>query len=171
LTQTFIEETIMALNAYLKIDGIDGESQDKGHPGWIEVMSFSWGMEQTGNNASGGGGGAGKVVVHDISISKRVDSSSPVLMKSCASGQHLKIAQLDLVRKGDRQQTFLVIKLQDVLVSSFRQDGNSDSPTESLSLNFTKLEESFIPNDDRGGVGNPIVGGVETLGGSIGRVE
>jgi type VI secretion system secreted protein Hcp len=162
----------MALNAYLKLDGISGESNDRGHEDWIEVLSFSWGMALQGGRGAGGGGGAGKVTVHDITVSKRVDSSSPVLMKTCASGQHIKTGQLEVVRKGDRKQDpYLVIKLQDVLVSSFQQSASGDSPLEGLSLNFTRLEEDFIPGDDRGGTGTPVVGEIEVPGGTLSRAE
>ena len=41
---------------FLKLDGIDGESDDRIHKEWIELSSFSWGE----SNAVGGGRGGGR---------------------------------------------------------------------------------------------------------------
>jgi hypothetical protein len=93
----------------------------------------------TGAHGSGGGGGAGKVAVHDISITKHVDKASPTLFKYCANGQHIKQGTITLRKAG---KTYLTIKLTDVLISSYQTGGSAhaDQPTESLSLNFTKVQ-------------------------------
>ena len=80
----------MAVDMFLKLDGIKGESADHKHKDTIHIESFSWGMSQTGAHGTGGGGGAGKVSVHDISITKHVDKSSPALMLACCNGKHIK---------------------------------------------------------------------------------
>src|SRR5262245_10475584 len=80
---------IMAVDMFLKLEGVKGESKDHKHGGEIHIESFSWGMNQTGAHATGGGGGAGKVHVHDISFTKFVDKSSPTLMLFCAGGKHI----------------------------------------------------------------------------------
>ena len=89
----------MAFDAFLKIDGIDGESTDKFHPGEIEISSFSWGVTQTGSIGSGGGGGAGKASFQDLHFSSSISKASPNLMIACATGEHIKEATLT-VRKG-----------------------------------------------------------------------
>ncbi|MFN0015415.1 MAG: type VI secretion system tube protein Hcp [Saprospiraceae bacterium] len=127
---------------FLKLDGIDGESSDAKCRGCILLDSFSWGASNPGANAPGGGG-TGKVSVHDISISKITDKSSPDLMKAASSGQHIKQAVLICRKTGSGQQEYLMYKLKDVLVSSFSagtQGSSSAVPTDSFSLNFTKIE-------------------------------
>jgi len=89
---------VALFDAFLKLDGIKGESADAKHKGEIDIESFSWGMSQTGVSATGGGGGAGRVKVHDISFVKRTDASSPLLMLNCANGAHIKEANF-VVRK------------------------------------------------------------------------
>ena len=77
----------MALDTFLKLGDIDGESQDAKHSKWIDVLSWSWGMSQSGTTHGGGGSGGGKVNVQDIVFSKYVDNSSPTIMKFCCNGK------------------------------------------------------------------------------------
>ena len=113
----------MALVDYfLKIEGIAGGSTDDAHKDELEVVSFSWGLSNSSTMAHGSGGGEGKASFHDLSFVHSVDKASPVLMQSCANGQHLKEATL-VVRKSSSEgkgQEFLKITLSDVLVSSYQ---------------------------------------------------
>ena len=77
----------MAFDAFLKIDGIDGESTDDAPEGEIEVFSFSWGVTQTGTTGGGGGSGAGKASSKDIPFTQRTSKASPLLFKACATGR------------------------------------------------------------------------------------
>ena len=146
----------MAFDAFLKLDGIEGESADHKHKGEIEVLSFSWGISNTGANASGGGGGAGKTTVHDFSIVKMIDATSPLLFEKCCTGEHIGGGQFTLV---DRQTGlgFYKIRFDEILVSSVQPAANPGGgvPTESLSLNFTRIEISA--SDARGGTTNSII--------------
>lgn len=72
--------------AYLKFDGVDGESTDKDHKQWIEVMSVSQGI--TSRDAASGLP-TGKRQHKPITITKPIDKSSPLLAKSLADGTHL----------------------------------------------------------------------------------
>ena len=139
----------MAFDAFLKIDGIDGESLDKFQKGSIEVESFSWGVVNLGS-ASGGGGGAGKAVPQDFHFTQKVSKASPNLMLACCTGKHLKKAVLTVRKagasRGGQPQDFLVIKLADCLVSSFQPAGEGsgdEGPEESISLNFVKIDFSY----------------------------
>jgi type VI secretion system secreted protein Hcp len=114
---------VALFDAFLKLDGIKGESADAKHKGEIDIMSFSWGMSQTGVSATGGGGGAGRVKVHDISFTKKTDVSSPLLFLNCANGAHIKEANFVVRKAGGTQLEYLKIKLTDVLVSSYKPHG------------------------------------------------
>ena len=170
----------MALfDAFLKLDGIKGESADAKHKGEIDIESFSWGMSQTGVSATGGGGGAGKVKVHDISFNKKTDASSPLLFLNCANGAHIKEANFVVRKAGGTQLEYLKIKLTDVLVSSYKPgadwSGPGDEgpeersaafgdgsvlPAEYFSLNFSKIEFSYQPQGPDGKAqGGPILAG------------
>jgi len=132
----------MAFDAFLKIDGIKGESTDKGHSGEIEIESFSWGVGSTQSN-TGTGGGAGKAVFSDLTIVKIVDSTSPALFSTAASGKFLPAVQLTCRKAGEKQQEYLVVKLTDATVSSYREGGSrhgGEFPTEEIAFSFHKIE-------------------------------
>ncbi len=136
----------------LTIDGVPGESQDVCHPGAIEIQGYSFDLTGPRRTAFVGGGGTGKVSLSDISFTKRMDKSSPNLMQACATGKHFPSAKLFVRKQGTEQQDFLQITLTDVMVSSYSQTGSQgDIPTESVSLNFTKIEFSFIFPNPAGG--------------------
>ncbi len=90
----------MAVDMFLKLDKIDGESQDDAHKGEIDVLAWSWGMSQSGNMHMGGGGGAGKVSIQDVSVTKYVDKASATLMKYCSQGDHIPNAPADRAQGG-----------------------------------------------------------------------
>jgi type VI secretion system secreted protein Hcp len=134
----------MAVDMFLKLDGIKGESKDHKHKDEIHIESFSWGLSQTGAHGAGGGGGAGKVNVHDISITKFLDKSSPDLMLHCCNGKHIPNGLVTVRKAGDKPLEYMKIKLQDILVSSVQHAGHGgDLLTESLSLNFAKFHIEY----------------------------
>jgi len=121
---------------FLKIDAIAGGSTDDAHKDELEVLSFSWGVSSAGSMAHGSGGGEGKATFHDMHFTHTIDKSSPVLMKSCASGEHLKSAVLVARRSSSegKGQEFLKITLSDVLVSSYQVSGHDTVGGRDLSL-------------------------------------
>lgn len=149
-----------SVDYFLKIDGIEGESTDSMHKGQIDVLSFSWGASNSGSSSTGGGGGAGKVQFQDIHFTTKMNKASPKLMLACATGEHIKEVILTGQLTGKRGQQFLEIKMTDVLVSSYQSGGSSgDLPTESISLNFAKIEFKYFPMNRDGTLGEPVTGG------------
>jgi type VI secretion system secreted protein Hcp len=146
-------QAFAAFDAFIKIDGVDGESKDDKHKGEIDIQSWSWGATQTGSMAAGGGGGAGKVSMQDFSFTKSIDKSSPKLFEALATGKHLKEVKLTL--RGSSSVEYLTITLTDVLVSSYSTGGSSgdDRPTESVSLNFAQIKMSYVEQDASGKAG------------------
>jgi type VI secretion system secreted protein Hcp len=131
----------MAYDAFLKIEGIEGESQDKEHKGEIEIDSFSWGVTNTvSSGAGGGGGGAGKAVPQDFHFTAPLSKASPNLMLACCTGRHFKSATLTCRKAGFE---FEKVRLEDVIVSSYQTGGNTeegDRPEDQFSLNFEKID-------------------------------
>jgi type VI secretion system secreted protein Hcp len=142
-----------AVDYFLKIDGIEGESQDDKHEGEIDIESFSWGATQSGTIAVGGGGGAGKVSMQDFHFAMGVNKASPALFLACAQGDHIKNAILTCRKAGKEQQEFMKITMSDVLVSSFQTGGSGAGdvvPTDQISLNFAKIEVEYKEQDATG---------------------
>jgi type VI secretion system secreted protein Hcp len=149
----------MAVDMFLKLDGVKGESKDQAHTQEIDVLSWSSGMSNSGSAHQGGGAGSGKVSVQDLSVTKFVDSSSAPLMLSCCDGSHFDSAVLT-VRKagGEKPVEYVTIKLQEVLITSVATgaSGGEDRLTESVSLNFAKVKVEYLPQEAKGGKGNMI---------------
>ena len=147
----------MAVDMFLKIDTVPGESQDAKHKDEIEISSFSWGCTQTGTFAQGGGGGAGKVAMHDFSFEMKTSKGSPKLFLACAKGDHLPKATLTCRKAGGEQQEYLKVTFTDLLVSSFEHRGlHGDDPQERITLNFAQVEEEYREQDSRGQLLGPV---------------
>ena len=140
----------MAVDVFLKLGDIKGESKDSKHAGEIDVLSWSWGVSQTGTMGAGGGGGAGKVNFNDLSFMHALDKASPVLMKSCATGDHIKEGTLVSRKAGKGQQEYLIIKMSDILITSVQPSGSSEHPMESVSMQFSKVAMEYKPQKDDG---------------------
>jgi type VI secretion system secreted protein Hcp len=151
-----------AVDYFLKIEGIAGESQDHKHKDEIQIESWSWGENNSGSHASGAGGGAGKVQMQDFHFTMSENKASPLLMLACAGGDHIKKAQLTCRKAGKDQQEFLVIKFTDLLVSSFQTGGSAHGdiiPLNQISLNFSKIEYEYKPQKADGTLDSPAKAG------------
>ena len=136
----------MAVDYFLKIDGIDGESRAPKVPGSIDLESFSWGETQTGTHSSGGGGGAGKVQMQDFHFVMKANKASAKLFLACAEGEHIKKGVLVCRKAGKEQQEYLKVTMSDLLISSYQTSGSShgdEVPTDQVSLNFSKIEFEY----------------------------
>lgn len=156
----------MAFDIFLQIDTINGESHDKDHQGWIDVLAWSWGASNSANTQQGGGGGQGKVNVNALSITKPVDISTPKLFQSVASGQPYNTAKL-VVRKqaGGQPLEYVTINMGEVIVSSISEGGSGggDSLTENISLNFSKVDIKYIQQNADGSAGTTLELGWDVL--------
>jgi type VI secretion system secreted protein Hcp len=145
----------MPFDSFIKIDGIPGESSDKSHPKSIEVSSFSWGeSNSTTPRSSGGGMGTGKVSMQDFHFTMKTSTASPQLMLACANGQHIKEATLSVRKAGATQQDYLIVKLNDCLISSYSLGGASEDPdpVDEISLAFVKIDFVVRSQSETGGV-------------------
>ena len=140
---------------FLKLDGIDGESNDAQFPKHIQLESWSWGETNSGQHATGSGGGAGKVSMQDFHFVMLMNNASATLAQACANGRHIASGELNCRKAGDTPQVFLKIKLTDLLVSSYQTGGSSHGeivPTDQISLNFAKIEYAYGKQDAKGKV-------------------
>jgi type VI secretion system secreted protein Hcp len=137
----------MAVDMFMNIKDVKGESKDKTHPNEIDVLAWSWGLSNSGSAHVGGGAGAGKVNVQDLSFTKWLDSSSPVLMKAACDGKHFTEATLVVRKAGEKPIEYLKIKLEEVLITSVSGGGSGgeDRLTENVTLNFGKVSVDYTP--------------------------
>jgi type VI secretion system secreted protein Hcp len=151
----------VAVEYFLKIDGVPGESSDAKHKGEIQLESFSWGETSPGGAGSGGGGGAGKVQMQDLVVTMIVSKASPKLMLGCATGKHYKEAVLTARKAGKTQQEFLVFKFKDVIVTSYQTGGSAsaDVPIDSASLGFSQIQMDYKPQKADGSLDAAVKAG------------
>jgi type VI secretion system secreted protein Hcp len=142
----------MAVDMFLKLDSIKGESKDDKHKEEVEVLAWSWGLSQTGSAHYGSGAGAGKVSVQDISITKYIDKASHILAGACCKGTHFKEAKLTVRKAGDKPLEYLKLTLNDVMITSLSTGGSGgdDRLTESVALNFAKFKYEYTPQKGDG---------------------
>ena len=146
-------------DSFLKIDGIEGESQDHKHKSEIDITSFSWGASNGGTFATGGGGGAGKVNMQDFHFTMPINKASVKLFLACAGGDHIKSAVLTCRKAGTEQQEFYKVTFSDLLVSSYQSSGGDGLPTDTISLNFAKVEKEYKEQKADGTLGGAIKAG------------
>jgi len=150
----------MAVDYFLKLDGVPGESADAKHKGELDVLAFSWGVSRAGSSSPGGGGGAGKAVFEDLLVVARTSKASPKLWLACASGQHVKTAVLTCRRAGKAPVEFLKITLKDVTITSYEIDGSDEElPLDQIALAFAKVETEFVSVDATGKAQPPVKSG------------
>jgi type VI secretion system secreted protein Hcp len=151
-----------AVDYFLKIDGIEGESADHKHKGEIDLQSWSWGESQSGSQSAGGGGGAGKVHMQDFHFVMNVNKATPKLILACAGGDHIKSAILTCRKAGKDQQEYLKYTFSDLLISSYQTGGSGNGevlPQEQISFNYAKMEIEYKEQKADGTLGGAIKSG------------
>ena len=148
----------MALDSCLKLGDVKGESQVKGFEEQIQVLAWSWGMQQTGTTHLGAGGGAGRVSVNDLSFTHYVDAATPRLIGACCTGKHYEAGTLVVRKAGGDPFPYLTIKLNDLHITSVSlgSSAGEERQTENVTLNFASFELSYQPQDDKGAKGEAI---------------
>ena len=134
----------MAIDMFMKVEGVNGESKDSNHKDWTNIESFDWGAEQPGSMTSGGGGGAGKVNFNDLTVVAAIDKAAPTILKNCATGQHL----IEYSRT----------TLEDVLVTGVKFIGVQDNDALKMRYSFqaAKVKNQYWEQTDKGSKGAEV---------------
>jgi type VI secretion system secreted protein Hcp len=154
----------MAIDVYLHIDGIKGESTDDRHKDWIECKSVSWAVEQprSATSSTGGGHTAERCEHRDVVITKLADLASPILLQTCSAGRTIPKAKLEFMRadaQGERVKYF-EIELDNVLIGAVSPSvGEGDILTEEVGFKFSKVRWKYTQQRVSGGMGGNTSGG------------
>lgn len=107
----------------------------------IDVNSWQWGVSNSSTTTT-----AGKAQMSELNFTKSVDEASPKLFAAAASGKHYTKAVLTCRKAGDKPVEYMVVTLEDVIVSNAQYSGSGgDIPVESVSLNYSKLTIEYLP--------------------------
>jgi len=147
----------MSADMFLKVDGIKGESVDSKHKDEIEVLSWSWGVTQH-VVAHGATFGAGAADCSELTIMKKLDISSPLLVKHCAQGAIIKSMLLTMRKAGTEQVEYSKVTMTDCLITSVQihGGGGGEIPSESASFRFTKVKIEYWPQKPDGKLGGVV---------------
>jgi len=142
-------------DAFLKIEGIPGESTDAQHKQWIELLSYNFGAAQphSGSVSSGGSRSLQRVDISPFDVVKALDKASPKLFLHCCNGQHISKIELELCRAGGDKQLYMKYELEDVIVTSYSTSGaaGGDLPSEALSFAMGKVTLTYTETDHKTG--------------------
>ena len=143
----------MAVDMFLKIDGIEGESTDSKHKNEIDVQSWSWGATQLATGHTGGGSGTGRASFQDVSFTKTMDKSSPALLQHLSNGKHIPKATLVCRKAGENPLEYLKMTLEDIIVTSYQTSGaagGGEILMENITLNFARYKFEYTLQDAKG---------------------
>lgn len=146
----------MALDIFLKLDGVEGEAQDETHKGEIDVLAWGWSLSQSGTTHQGSGSGGGKATFQDLSVTKWTDKATITLVDHTATGKHIDNGKLT-VRKagGEDPLEYLTIELKNIIITnvSLGGAGGEDRLTENVTLNFGEFKIIYREQTKKGGKG------------------
>lgn len=154
----------MAIDVYLQIEGIKGESQDSKHQGWIECQSVHWGILQpkSATVSTGGGHTAERAELKEVSFTKVADLASPILMQTCAMGKTLARAKFEFMRADGQGEPvkYFEIELENILIGGIAPGIEPGTILdEHVSLKFSKIKWRYTQQKIGGGAGGSTVGG------------
>ena len=153
----------MAVDMFIKFDGIDGEATEAKHVKWIPVDSFHWGVSHHVDMV-GSAHSSGKASIESFSFTKLTDTSSPKLALACCTGEHIKSAAIEFSQSTGDRLVWMSYKFTDVMVSGFNISGapsGVDRPQESVSISFSQWEQKYQPTDNKGALGGAIPAGYD----------
>jgi type VI secretion system secreted protein Hcp len=160
----------MAMDMFLKLDDIKGESVDKDFKGLIDINSWNWAATQSGSSHVGGGTGSGKVQIQDLQISKNICRASPVLLGMICAGTPIKNAQLTVRKAGGKEKVkYLVITMTQAIITSFKVggDGGGDRLVENISFNFATVKYEYTPQKADGSAEAVVTTGWNIAGNAV----
>lgn len=154
----------MAVDVYLQIDGIKGESTDSTHKDWIECQAVQWEVIQpkSSTGSTGGGHTAERCEHKDIVIQKLTDLATPLLLQNSSSGKTIPKARMEFMRadsKGERIKYF-ELELDNVLIGAVSPSvSEGDIMNEELHLKYSKVKWKYTQQKISGGAGGNTSGG------------
>jgi type VI secretion system secreted protein Hcp len=144
-----------AVDMFLKIDGVPGESTDDKHKEWIEILSYDWGVSQpgAGTMSSGGARSAERSDHSDFSVVKTLDKTSPKLALFVCNGTHIPEVIIEFCRDTGDKQKFMEYKMTDVIISSVNPSGSTGDvlPFEEVMFAYGTIEWTYTEIDSSTG--------------------
>jgi type VI secretion system secreted protein Hcp len=132
---------------YLKLGSIQGSTMTGGFENWIALESFQWGFS-AGYTAKQSGS---EVSVREVVLTMRAEKASPLIVSAGVSRTLMPTATVKLTTTiKDKVDTFMSYEFANCVITNYAISAPADGPpTETLSLSFTKITETFNPRDSK----------------------
>jgi type VI secretion system secreted protein Hcp len=155
-----------AVDMFLKVDGIQGESTDKVHKGEIDVLAWSWG--ESAGTARTKKGTVPVACIQDLSLTKYIDASTPALIMNTMVGQVVPTAVLVIRKSGEFPLEYVRLTMNNVTVAAYSTGGSGgeDRLTENVTLHFDSMQGQYVKQRPDGSAGTATT--FEIGGNSIG---
>lgn len=140
----------MAVDYFLKLDTVEGESTDEKHKNQIQILSFSWGASNVSSVAGTGGSGAGKADLSDFSIMTFFDKATPKLFKNLCLGTHFKTGQVEAIKSGADGKPYLKLDFKELFCTSVQVSASSEVPTVSVTFSYNEIKVDYMMQNEQG---------------------
>ena len=140
----------MAVDYYLKLDGIQGESQRDGHKNEIQIYSWSWGASQVSSVSGSGGSGAGRADLSDFNIMCNFDKATPKFFKSVCAGTHIKTGTMTAIKAGEESKPYLKVDFKELFVTSLQISASGENPSVSVSFSYNEIKIDYSEQKEDG---------------------
>lgn len=142
----------MAVDYYLKLDGIQGEAEDQNHKNEVQILSWSWGGSNVSSVSGTGGSGAGKVSLSEFSVMAFFDKSTPKFFKSLCAGTHIPTALMTATKSGTDGKPYLKVDFKEMFVTSLQISASSEIPTVSVSFSYNEIKIDYSTQNEQGNI-------------------
>jgi type VI secretion system secreted protein Hcp len=142
----------MAVDSFLFLTDIDGESVDHKHATEIDILSWSFGAHNSTTSHKSTGSGAGGVTINDLTVNKRVDKASPILFEKCCTGGIIPAGKITVRKAGGDALEYLIVDMESVFITGYQVNGTdgADQLTEQVTLTYKKVGITYAPQLDDG---------------------
>jgi type VI secretion system secreted protein Hcp len=140
----------MAVDYFLKLDGIQGESKQQNHQNEIQIMSWSWGGNNVSSVAGTGGSGAGKASLADLNVTAFFDKSTPKLFKSLCAGTHIKTGGMTATKSGADGKPYLKVDFKEMFVTSLQISAADEIPMINVSFSYNEIKIDYSEQNEQG---------------------
>lgn len=143
---------------YMQFEGIKGDATQGKHQDWITINSFQFGAGRGIGTPVGAAQNreASEPSISEVIVAKDLDSASLLLFQECCVGKDAKNVTIDFCTTDNEGAPYLQVVLTNTLISGYSVSSGGDKPTESITLNFTKIDINETGGNAKNGAGNPV---------------
>jgi type VI secretion system secreted protein Hcp len=144
---------------YFQIDGIQGDATHETHVSWMDIQSMHWNVARNVNTLAGASTNreASEPAISEVTLTKVSDSSTTKLFQEACTGRAGKTATIHMVTTGNPGDVYIEYKLYNTLIASYTVGSSGDRPSESITLNFTKMDVKYTPFDANNTAKSPMI--------------